>query len=197
LSSWNRNRETDNRASKIRNLDQPLGARFFIFHFSIFGDGFHDFLLIVNNPPLDHRAALRIVRGMSRVARALLFALVALWLPVTLHCRLEAAGVFTAADDCCAAEQTAEPAGDCKDDACPTVEDALFKESAHGLQIAAPAACNLPACLILIAYERDLTADPTLSPARHAPPPELRVAWQFLSRAAPPARAPSLNTVRA
>lgn len=132
---------------------------------------------------------------MSRLARLLLFTLVAVWLPVTLHCKLEAAGVFTAPDDCCASEHAAAiPDSDCKDDACPTVEDALFKESAQALQVSAPAATDCYACLALVALDRDLRAAPTLSPPRHGPPPELSVAWQFVTRAAPPARAPSLNT---
>ena len=130
---------------------------------------------------------------MSRLARLMLFTLVALWLPVTLHCRLEAAGLHDT-DDCCAGEQAADVAGDCKDDACPTVEDTLFKESSQALQVAAPSATDCFACLALVALERDLRAAPTLSPPRHGPPFELKVAWQFLSRAAPPARAPSLNS---
>lgn len=130
---------------------------------------------------------------MSRLVRTLLFTLVAAWLPVTLHCKLEAAGLFESADACCAAEETSVPAADCKDDACPTVEDALYKESAHGLKVAAPAATDGIASLALVALYRDHPAEPTLSPPRHGPPRELRAAWQFLTRAAPPARAPSLN----
>jgi hypothetical protein len=134
------------------------------------------------------------VSAMSRLVRTLLFTLLAAWLPVTLHCRLEAAGVFTSPDECCSAATTAAiPDTDCKDDACPTVEDALFKESSASLKVAAPAVTGCFACLALVTLERDRCASPTLSRARHAPPPELRVGWQFLSRAAPPARAPSLN----
>jgi hypothetical protein len=131
---------------------------------------------------------------MSRLVRTLLFTLVAAWLPVTLHCRLEAAGLFESADACCAGEESSVPDTDCKDDACPTVEDALYKESAHGLNVAAPEATDCFACLALVALTSERTAAPTLSPPRHGPPPELRVAWQFVTRAAPPARAPSLNS---
>lgn len=114
--------------------------------------------------------------------------LAVLWLPVTSHCRLEAAG-FQAADDCCAAE---EPAGECKDDVCPTVEDALYKESVQSLKVAAPEVSLCFACLALV--PAPAADEPGLSRFCHAPPPELRVAWQFIARAAPPARAPSLNT---
>jgi hypothetical protein len=120
----------------------------------------------------------------------LILFLVAAWLPVTLHCRLEAAG-FHGADECCASEQAAETPGDCKDDACPTVEDTLYKESGQSLKIAAPAVASCLACLALV--PEPATNQSELATASHAPPLEIEVAWQFLSRAAPPARAPSLN----
>ncbi|MDQ5977662.1 MAG: hypothetical protein QG602_634 [Verrucomicrobiota bacterium] len=128
---------------------------------------------------------------MSRFARMLVLFLVAAWLPVTLHCRLEAAG-FYEADDCCATEQSADVAGDCKDDACPTVEEALYKEAAQGLKVATPALLECIACLASISPPASF-AEPALSPERHAPPLELKVGWQFVTRAAPPARAPALN----
>ena len=125
---------------------------------------------------------------MSRLARMLILTLVAAWLPVTLHCRLEAAG-FYEADDCCVAEQPAGTADDCKDDACPTVEEALYKESAQSLKVAAP---DLSHCFVCLALVPEPAADETaLSTASHAPPPELEAAWQFIARAAPPARAPN------
>ncbi len=141
---------------------------------------------------LDQRRRPRIFSVVSRLARMLVLLLVAAWLPVTLHCRLEAAG-FNDADECCASEPAADAAGDCKDDACPTVEDALYKESAQSLKIAAP---DLSLCFACIALVPPMTVEtePALSPARHAPPPEIAAAWQFIVRAAPPARAPSLNT---
>ncbi len=126
---------------------------------------------------------------MSRFARTLLLLLVAAWLPVTLHCRLEAAGFYDA-DDCCAGEPAAETAGDCKDDVCPTVEEALYKESSQSLKIAAPALVECFVCFALLA-EPAAVAAPILSPERHAPPLELAVTWQFIARAAPPARAPN------
>ena len=130
---------------------------------------------------------------MSRYARMLVLFLVAAWLPVTLHCRLEAAG-FSHADECCAGEQAVDVAGDCKDDACPTVEDTLFKDSSPSFKVVAPAIVECFACLASLSQLSAPLAEPILSPERHAPPLELNVAWQFLSRAAPPARAPSLNT---
>ncbi len=130
-------------------------------------------------------------RSVTRFARMLVLLLVAAWLPVTLHCRLEAAGIYEA-EDCCASEQPAEPAGDCKDDACPTVEEALYKEASQGLKVATP---TLVECLFrLVTFSpAPSPVEPALSPERHAPPLELKVGWQFVTRAAPPARAPALN----
>ncbi len=122
----------------------------------------------------------------------LVLLLVAAWLPVTLHCRLEAAGL-QGADECCTSEQTAKPAGDCKDDACPTVEEALYKETSQSLKVATPALVECFAGLASLSQPSALPAEPALSPERHAPPLELKVAWQFVTRAAPPARAPALN----
>jgi len=125
-----------------------------------------------------------------RFGRFLLFALLALWLPATLHCKLEAAGVF--AEHCTDEHSPATDTG-CTDDACPTIEDGLFKDSAAKLTVAAPAECHIPACCAHLLAPDRLVAEPALSPVRHAPPSELTVRWQFITRAAPPARAPSLN----
>ena len=158
----------------------PLAMTFELGHYPVFHR--------LDFPPLSRPLA-RVIR----FGRFLLFALLTLWLPATMHCRLEAAGFFEAHDGC-AAEQTAANGTDCKDDACPTVEDALYKESTHGLTVSAPAECFLPDGLAL-RIEADATAAAALlSPTRHAPPPELAVTWQFIARAAPPARAPSLNS---
>jgi hypothetical protein len=132
---------------------------------------------------------------MLRFGRVLLLALLALWLPATLHCRLEAAGFF---DSHCEGEQTAAAAGDdCADDVCPTIEQGLYKDSSATFKVAAPAECHIPACCAhLLVPEPVIVASP-LSPVRHAPPSELTVRWQFIARAAPPARAPSRNSDRA
>lgn len=141
---------------------------------------------------LDQCSRPRIVRSVSRFARMLVLLLVAAWLPVTLHCRLEAAGLH-GADECCASEQTAQTTGDCKDDTCPTVEEALYKETSQGLRLATPALVECFTGFAPLFRPLVLSIEPALSPERHAPPLELKAAWQFVTRAAPPARAPSLN----
>jgi hypothetical protein len=127
------------------------------------------------------------------LGRILLFALLALWLPATMHCRLEAAG-FLPSHDACAAGQSGGGSTDCKDDACPTVEEALFKDSTPAPAIAAPAECHHLGDLTLLLASLTRFEEPALSSVPHASPPEVRVAWQFVTRAAPPARAPSLNS---
>ena len=145
-----------------------------------------------NFPCLDFSTPPRPLAPVIRFGRFLLFALLTLWLPATMHCRLEAAGFFEAHDGCAAEnEQTASTGTDCKDDACPTVEDALFKESCIALTVMAPGECHLPDAFTWLIAADALTATATLSPVRHAPPSELTARWQFITRAAPPSRAPN------
>jgi len=139
-------------------------------------------------PNLDFRPASRRFAGVVRFGRFLLFTLLALWLPATMHCRLEAAGFFAAHDDC-ADENSAGTSTDCRDDVCPTVEEALYKES--GVQLTAPAPA--PFLLFVLVSPPRLAAPARWATLEAAPPAELAVRWQFLARAAPPARAPSLN----
>ncbi len=122
----------------------------------------------------------------------MLFALVALWLPATLHCRLEASGLMESS--ACASEHTAEKSTDeCNDTICPTIEGAILKESAANLTVLAPVVHE---CLLLLPAFTILSgndAESCLSPERFAPPLELSARWQFLTRAVLPARAPGLN----
>lgn len=124
---------------------------------------------------------------MQRLIKIASFLLLAIWLPATLHCNLEAAGLAethctsSAADD------------DCKTDICATIESALIKESAPVFNLAAPVACDHLLCLatfLTVACERD--ASPVLSSVSHAPPLEITAGWHFITRAAPLSRAPSL-----
>ena len=142
-------------------------------------------------PRLDFAARWRPLARVIRFGRFLLFALLALWLPATLHCKLEAAGVF---EEHCTDEGLPGTDAGCTDDACPTIEEGFYKDSAVKLVVPSPAECHIPdCCALLLAADRFVT-ESALSPVRHAPPSELTVRWQFLTRAAPPARAPSLNS---
>lgn len=128
---------------------------------------------------------------MSRAARLAAWLLLAVWLPATLHCQLEAAGWGDSHQDSCCPEKTADTGPDCLGDACANIEASLHRDSAPELYLAAPAT---PCHLCCVALVRAARTGSILSPKRHAPPLELKVAWQFIERAAPPARAPSLNT---
>src|SRR5262245_6350875 len=126
--------------------------------------------------------------AVQRFARILIFALLAVWLPTTLHCRAEAAGLFETREACCPEESTTT-GSDCKDDLCATLEGALYKEQAATFQLAAPVLAgglDLTAFLLVV----PATDAPAVSPPAHAPANELAVRWQFIERAAPPARAP-------
>lgn len=135
---------------------------------------------------------------MQRWLKLAALVLLAAWLPATLHCRIETAGLTEPHHDECTGENDrARTDSGCKDDVCPSVEETLIKESPDTLVLAAPATCGCHLCAIVAVCACDGCVEPALSPARHAPPPELRVAWQFVARAAPSVRAPSLNTARA
>lgn len=143
-------------------------------------------------------------RGLTRAAASLASAAVlrlrlilalflcALWLPATLHCDLGAAGFAEAVFDHEDHPGTADasPHGD----ACDVVESGWVKRASADLTVAAPADCPcLLGCLALLGATA-ATAAPVLAPTLHTVPPELAVTWQFVARAAPPARAPaSLN----
>jgi hypothetical protein len=127
---------------------------------------------------------------MSRVVRFAAWLLLAVWLPATLHCRMEMAGLGEAPHDSCCTGVTADSGSDCVGDSCANIENSLIKDSAPELHLAAPITLCPLCCAALV---RAVRIEPVLSPERHAPPLALKVAWQFIERAAPPARAPSLN----
>jgi hypothetical protein len=130
---------------------------------------------------------------MSRFARCLILALVALWLPATMHCRLEAAELFEAHVGC-SSEHHAKPIPDqCSDSLCPTVESSLFQSAGNDLKASAPDAHVCPLLFALCGLLYPEFAASSLSPERFPPPLDLKVAWQFIQRAAPLARAPGLN----
>jgi len=130
---------------------------------------------------------------VSRLRRFIALALLALWLPATLHCALEEAGLeiaFVCHDhDEDQAHHDAPPAhtgAHCDDDACHTLEGAAIKTVSAAKLVG-------QATLFLIARLPDppeLPAD-HVCPERTDAPGELGRAWQFSTRAAPPARAPS------
>jgi hypothetical protein len=117
---------------------------------------------------------------MRRLRSLAAWLLVVLWLPATLHCSLEQAGLL-GGDEACAES--------CATDNCDVLESGLFKSTTAVLKVPAPTALTCLCCLNEITPETIVV--PPLSPEGTVSPPELARTWQFTARAAPPPRAPS------
>ena len=124
---------------------------------------------------------------MLRLTKFVAVLLLALWLPATLHCRLEGLGLdalFSCADD--AAKTTGSG---CTDDGCQSLEDGQF---ALGKTRIDPAVLPLLACAGVPCFLRDAplkTAPEIVVDSAEDMAPWQRT-WQFARRAALPARAP-------
>jgi hypothetical protein len=114
--------------------------------------------------------------------------LVLLWMPVTVHCGLEEAGILElSAETCCDEKET------CAKDSCAVVEDGGYTLTVSQPKVPAPgllaSSCFLYAQTIHLAEESmaaawSETMDASLDWVSD---------WHFVRRAAFPARAPSLN----
>ncbi len=131
--------------------------------------------------------------AVSRLRRLIALALLALWLPATLHCALEEAGLeiaFVCHDhDDDQAHHHAPPShtGAHCDDACHTLEGAAIK-TVSAAKLVGQAT---PFLIARLPDPPEIPAD-HVCPERTAAPDELGRPWQFSTRAAPPARAPSV-----
>ncbi len=125
---------------------------------------------------------------MKWFKRMLVVVVVAMWLPATMHCKLEELpGLQFLA--CCDHEDTAPHAdNDCRSDSCALVEDGLYKSDNPKIEVPLPQLVALEIALPSEAPSPSLTVSSSFAPA-HAP--ELSVTWQFSCRAAAPPRAPS------
>lgn len=114
--------------------------------------------------------------------------LAVLWLPATLHCGLESAGLWL--------HEHGEESGElgcvetCSNAACAVVEDSAYKNPTGILN--APA----PMFALCVMHQVMLRADAILLPepqsGRTESPPELARTWQFTARTALPPGAPSI-----
>ena len=131
--------------------------------------------------------------AVSFLRRFIAVALLALWLPATLHCDLEAAGLdelFHCTVDHHTSADHHAPA-DATRDACDIVEGAAVKLTAGTAVLLPPSRF---ACLLSFAVPLpplDSTPPDTGLSERVEPPPEVARTWHFIARAALPARAPS------
>jgi hypothetical protein len=126
---------------------------------------------------------------MRRVLRILSLLVLAIWLPATEHCALEAAGVLpNSCSDGCASSQLGG------DDGCAAVENAAYKPSSDALKVPTPDlfACECFFCLQSISADVAHEIAPT-SGASFERPQDWVSTWHFVRRAAPAPRAPSLS----
>ena len=120
--------------------------------------------------------------------RVLAGALVVLWVPLTMHCRLESLpGVEFLV--CCPSEQAApHQDSDCDDDTCAVVESGFYK--CENNTVAVPVPALVPALFLAPLFSLEVI-HATNRIAFDASPPELQTTWQFSFRAALRPRAPS------
>jgi hypothetical protein len=114
--------------------------------------------------------------------------LLALWMPVTMCCEMEMAGVLSECGACQDEKAADGVASDCDVDGSAMIESGSVRLQHHVLLVKAP---DLADFLLLAALSPDLAAPPALSLDRTTAPPEWIRSWQFVMRAALPSRAPS------
>jgi len=129
---------------------------------------------------------------VSLSRRIIVVVLLALWLPATQYCTLIAAGILTEATSSSVSEGCCEKDNRCSRDACNLFESGIVKSGSEASKVPAP---DLSACLcfICLQFVQPGSADEStlmVSAAEH--PLDWETKWQFVRRAAPLARAPSL-----
>lgn len=132
-----------------------------------------------------------VIVSTVRIARTIIAAvLLALWVPVSVHCTLEAVSGLELIG-CCFGDQ-AEPHqdNDCADDGCEVVESGQYVTNQREVELVAPVILLSFNFFIPVDHESTYSAHFVHSPP--AVPDELAACWQFVLRAAPSPRAPSL-----
>lgn len=126
---------------------------------------------------------------MKWLKTILVLALVALWVPATLHCQLEELPGLQFLACCDHGETAPHQDDDCRTDSCAMVEGGLYKTN-NSKVTAAPMVSRLVVNPVVT-----LSANPLSTGLRSHlasdKSPELPVTWQFSRRTALPPRAPS------
>ncbi len=125
---------------------------------------------------------------MNPLFKVIAALLLALWLPATQHCDLEAAGitVLTHGDHASSACKDV-----CKDDACHTIEGVSYSKDANFLRVLPPPVM-LSVCLLHVLVQPVLVETQSFYLAGDPPAVELLDrTWQFVRRTALPSRAPN------
>lgn len=140
---------------------------------------------------LTKHAQLRSMCGVSFLRRIIAIALLALWMPMTQHCGLEAAGLVAAEVPHAASAPCCVSGDRCSHDGCEIVESGLSKPSVEKISVSAPdfSVCLNFLCLQLLSL--DSPVDSVTSVSASGRPLDWTPVWQFVRRAAPLARAPS------
>jgi hypothetical protein len=126
---------------------------------------------------------------MPRMRQLFAWVMVALWLPASLHCAIDRAGLFDAKPACCDHEKDQAPDKSCAE-RCNLLDAGAQKLANDFAKAPAPFLVICVAGLIELASEPAFV--PQISPVRSESPPELPRTWQFVTRAALSPRAPSL-----
>jgi hypothetical protein len=119
-----------------------------------------------------------------------MLALAVLWLPITMHCKLELVPGMDLLKTCCFVDSATSLPPDCDNDGCSAVEDGNYRteqQTASAPQPLLQVAC-LPAVIAALMPAEERCNSPLLFPR-----PDIPNAWQFTLRAALPPRAPSIT----
>ena len=118
------------------------------------------------------------------------WAMLALWLPVTNHCRFEQIPGFSFLD-CCNQEGGNSQDQECQNDGCAAVEDGFYKTESNQIEVAGPV-FTFSHFLVPSAYQIGIAHEfASRAESSESVPPEFPKSWQFSHRAASPPRAPS------
>ena len=123
---------------------------------------------------------------MSRWRFLVAWIILASWMPATLHCALEAAGVLEVGA-CCDSDAHAAEA---TTDECAPIDRTLYNGVAGDLVVSSP--------ILHVAYTLPLeppalASEKTFLGPRYSLPEDWLAAWDFEHRTALPSNAPSLN----
>lgn len=123
---------------------------------------------------------------MRPVIKILCLVLALLWVPLTKHCALEAAGIL--APQC---SQTCSDGEACDGDACTQFENASYKLGTTLLKVPAPALLACARAIWIGPTPLEIASLEIIPPDAAEHPRGWVASWQFVRRAAPPSRAPS------
>lgn len=129
---------------------------------------------------------------MRRLLPFIACLLAVLWLPATLHCGLETAGLLLhdhgieSADTGCATA--------CEKESCSTLEEGAYKKASNPIKVSAPTlALCITQLVAIAASEAAVVNAPSVSADTTDSPPELARTWQFIARTALLPGAPSYS----